>query len=209
MSETEKVHTAQQFAERNMALSHNYNIQERAVAQQYGLQNMAMQNQYEIENTMLKYDLSNKQDQQKAVQELVTSGQMSSAEANATMRNINGNWNGAKGAELLFAEDGTWIKSQLPQTTNKSGGIECAEYISRMIGSKVGNTWEEKKKLNPEKTGKIGSVIVWQPSKTGAFAKYGHAGIIIGEEGNNWIVKNANYGVDGKISTIKVPKNTK
>ncbi len=48
--------------------------------------------------------------------------------------------------------------------------------------------------------------MVWQPSP--AYAKWGHAGIIIGEEGNNWIVKNANYRVDGKISTIRVPKNT-
>ena len=168
MSDAEKVHTAQQFAERNMSLEHGYSMAK-----------MRESNALDIQNTMLKYDLSNRQDQQKAVQELVTSGQMSSAEAKATMRNINGNWNGANGAELLFAEDGIWIKSVLKNTTNKSGGIECAEYISRMTGTKVGNTWEEKKKLNPEKTGKIGSIMVWQPSKTGAFAKYGHAGIII------------------------------
>lgn len=39
-------------------------------------------------------------------------------------------------------------------------------------------------------------------------AKWGHAGIIIGEDGDNWIVKNANYKVDGRISTVKVPKKT-
>lgn len=199
MSDAEKIHTAQQFAERNMSLEHGYSMAK-----------MRESNALDIQNTMLKYDLSNKADQQKAIQELVTSGQMSSAEAKATMRNINGNWNGAQGAELLFAEDGTFIPSTMYTAktgTNGKGGIECAEYISRMTGLRVGSTWEEKKKFNPEKTGKIGSIIVWQPSKTGAFAKYGHAGIIIGEEGNNWIVKNANYGVDGKISTIKVPKN--
>jgi hypothetical protein len=38
-------------------------------------------------------------------------------------------------------------------------------------------------------------------------AKYGHAGIIIGEDGDNWIIKSANYNVDGKISTDTIPKS--
>lgn len=184
-----------------------FSMQQAAQENAWAMQKMAVANQYEMANTLQKYNLSEKTDQRKAIQELVSTGQMSVAEAKALQRNINGNWNGASGAELLFAEDGTWIKSQLKETTNKSGGIECAEYISRMTGTRVGNTWEEKKKLNREKTGKIGSIMVWQPSQKGAFAKYGHAGIIVGEDGNNWIVKNANYKVDGKVSTIRVPKN--
>lgn len=182
-------------------------MQQAAQENAWAMQKMAVANQYEMANTLQKYNLSEKTDQRKAIQELVSSGQMSVPEAKALQRNISGNWNGASGAELLFAEDGTWIKSQLKETTNKSGGIECAEYISRMTGTRVGNTWEEKKKLNREKTGKIGSIMVWQPAKTGDLAKFGHAGIIVGEDGNNWLVKNANYKVDGKISTIKVPKN--
>ena len=182
-------------------------VQQAAQENAWAMQKMAVANQYGIQNTLMQYDLSNKKEQQKAVQELVSSGQMSVAEAKALQRNISGNWNGASGAELLFAEDGTWIKSQLKETTNKSGGIECAEYISRITGTRVGNTWEEKKKLNREKTGKIGSIMVWQPAKTGKLATFGHAGIIVGEDGDNWLVKNANYKVDGKVSTIKVPKN--
>lgn len=182
-------------------------MQQAAQENAWAMQKMAVANQYEMANTLQKYNLSEKTDQRKAIQELVSTGQMSVAEAKALQRNINGNWNGASGAELLFAEDGTWIKSQLKETTNKSGGIECAEYISRMTGTRVGNTWEEKKKLNREKTGKIGSIMVWQPAKTGKLATFGHAGIIVGEDGENWLVKNANYKIDGKISTIKVPKN--
>lgn len=184
-----------------------FSMQQAAQENAWAMQKMAVANQYEMANTLQKYNLSEKTDQRKAIQELVSSGQMSVPEAKALQRNISGNWNGASGAELLFAEDGTWIKSQLKETTNKSGGIECAEYISRMTGTRVGNTWEEKKKLNREKTGKIGSIMVWQPAKTGKLATFGHAGIIVGEDGNNWLVKNANYKVDGKISTIKVPKN--
>ena len=76
-----------------------------------------------------------------------------------------------------------------------------------MVGSRVGSTWEDKKKLNSEPTGTIGSIAVWQPAKSGDLAKYGHAGIIVGEDGDNWIIKSANYNVDGRISTDTIPKS--
>ena len=80
---------------------------------------------------------------------------MSSDQADAIVRNETGNWNGVTGEKLIYVDDGTFIKSSLQNTTNPNGGIECAEYISKMIGSRVGSTYADKLKLNSEKSGTI------------------------------------------------------
>lgn len=112
MSELQKMQLGQQYNERNMALSHGYSMA-----------SMRESNRMNIENTLMQYDMNSKAGQEKAMQDLVLSGQMSAAEAKATMRNINGDWDGAQGAELLFAEDGTFIKSTMFNEKNGSNKL--------------------------------------------------------------------------------------
>lgn len=60
----------------------------------------------------------------------------------------------------------------------------------------------------PKGTG-IGNVATWVPDPSNAnFAKYGHAGIIVGEEGDNWVIRSSNLNGDGAVSTDSVPKSS-
>lgn len=127
-------------------------MDERNFTQQKELAQMGYQNQYHMANLGFEQDL-------------IKSGK-SIAKADALSRNASSSWDGANGESLLYAEDGTFIKSTLAQTTNPYGGIECAEYVSRMLGTRVGSTFAEKLKLNNETEGSVGSIAVWQPSKT-------------------------------------------
>lgn len=128
-------------------------------------------------------------------------------QADAIVRNETWNWNWSTWKSLLYADDGTFIPSTLKETTNPYGWIECSEYLSKMTGSKVGNTWEEKVKLNNETTGWVGSIAIWKPNEWWAFGKYWHAWIIVWEEWDNYLIKSANYNGDGRISTDTVPKS--
>jgi hypothetical protein len=57
-----------------------------------------------------------------------------------------------------------------------------------------------------EKTGGIGKAIVWQPSNSSTFQKYGHVWIIIGQNPDgSWKVKSSNIKWDGAISIDNVP----
>lgn len=191
-------------------------MDERNFAQQKELAQMGYQNQYsmanlgfdqDVQKMMMQYDMSEVKDQKSFMQDLIKSGR-TPEEADALSRNASGNWNGANGKSLLYADDGTFIKSTLSNTTNPYGGIECAEYVSRMLGTRVGSTFAEKLKLNNEEQGQVGSIAVWQPAKSGPLATYGHAGVIVGDDGEgNWLIKSANYNLDGRISTDKIPKS--
>jgi hypothetical protein len=46
---------------------------------------------------------------------------MSETQADAIVRNETGEWNGVTGEKLIYAEDGTFIKSTLKNTTNPNG----------------------------------------------------------------------------------------
>lgn len=179
-------------------------MQDRTFSQQLAMNDVNF-NQ-DIQKMMTQYDMSQASWVTEFKRDLIKWG-MSSEQADAIVRNETGNWNWVTGEKLIYADDGTFIKSTLKNTTNPNGWIECAEYVSKMVGSRVGSTWEDKKKLNNEENGTIGSIAVWQPVKTWELAKYGHAGIIVGEDWDNWIIKSANYNVDGRISTDTIQKS--
>lgn len=179
-------------------------MQDRTFSQQLAMNDVNF-NQ-DIQKMSMQYDMNDSQGRTEFKRDLIGKG-MSETQADAIVRNETGDWNWVTGEKLLYADDGTFIKSTLKNTTNPNGWIECAEYISKMVGSRVGSTWEEKQKLNNETTGWIGSIAVWQPVKSGELAKYGHAGIIVGEDADNWYIKSANYNVDGRISTDPIPKS--
>lgn len=81
--------------------------------------------------------------------------------------------------------------------------MQCSEYVSLIIGKKMGSSYAEKKANAPDSTGQVGSVAVWDAGDH----EHGHDGIIVGEEGNNWIVKSSNLRGDGRISTDSIPKS--
>lgn len=109
--------------------------------------------------------------------------------------------------KLLDAEPGTLIPTRLSQVTNPNGGKECAEYVNDITGAGLGSTFQSKLKVAKESQGSIGAIAVWQPSKDPKYAQYGHAGIIIGEDENRWLIKSSNYKVDGKVSEDWIPKD--
>ena len=45
---------------------------------------------------------------------------------------------------------------------------------------------------------------MWQPSSDPKWTKYGHAGIIIGDNGDSWVVKSSNLNGDGTITDMGV-----
>lgn len=180
-------------------------MQDRTFSQQLAMNDVNF-NQ-DIQKMMAQYDLSQSSWVTEFKRDLIKWG-MTSEQADAIVRNETGNWNWVSGSKLLFADDGTFIKSTLKTTTNPEWGIECAEYISKMIWSKVGNTWEEKVALNNESVWNIGSIAVWKPSDTGNFGKYWHAWVIVWEDGDNWVIKSANYNGDWRISTDTIPKSS-
>lgn len=107
---------------------------------------------------------------------------------------------------ILNTPDGTIIPTRLSETTNKNGGKECAEFVNDAIGkSLLGSSWASKLNAAPDKSGGIGSVAIWQP-KWG-LAEYGHAGVIVGEQWDNWLIKSSNYKLDWAVSTDVIPKS--
>ena len=80
MSESEKIQTAQQFAERNAALEHSYNMA-----------TLSQKNTYDIQNELTKHDLTTQENREKAVMELVNKG-VDPAVANAQIRSATNNW---------------------------------------------------------------------------------------------------------------------
>ena len=113
-----------------------------------------------------------------------------------------------KWLELLSAPDNAIIPSRLSQTTNKNGWKECGEFVNDVVWSKImGNTIEDKLAVAKETEGKQWSVAVWTPNPNNkTFAKYGHTGIIMGEAGDNWIVRSSNLNGDWRITTDYIPK---
>lgn len=114
-------------------------------------------------------------------------------------------YNGAQ-AGLLLQENGVRVPTTVEAFKNipgTGGGMQCSEYVSLIIGKKMGSSFAEKKANAPDSTGQIGSVAVWDAGDK----EHGHDGIIVGEEGNNWIVKSSNLRGDGRISTDTIPKS--
>lgn len=114
-----------------------------------------------------------------------------------------------KGLELLSAPDNAIIPSRLAETTNKNGGKECGEFVNDVVGKwLMGNTIQDKLAVAKETTGKQWSVAVWTPNPNNkAFAKYWHTGIIMGDAGDNWIIRSSNLNGDGRVTTNYVPKS--
>ncbi len=138
-------------------------MQDRTFAQQVAMNDTNFAQ--DIEKMKLQYNMNDATGRTDFKRDLIKGG-MSSEQADAIVRNETGEWNGVSGEKLLYADDGTFIKSTLSETTNPEGGIECAEYVSKITGSQVGSTWEEKTKLNKEPTGSVGSIAVWKPSNS-------------------------------------------
>ncbi len=67
-----------------------------------------------------------------------------------------------------------------------------------------GNTIADKLRVAKDKNGTIGSAAVWTPSGSG---EYGHVGIIVDEDENNWYIKSSNLKA-GTVTTDKVPKSS-
>lgn len=51
-------------------------------------------------------------------------------------------------------------------------------------------------------------MAVWNPNPSSPkWSKFGHAGVIVGEDGDNWLIKSSNMHGDGAVTTDKVPKS--
>jgi hypothetical protein len=112
----------------------------------------------------------------------------------------------AAGQELLSVPDGTIIPTRLGQVSPQNASIrgkECAEYVNDILGErKLWSTYASKLAVCDEPTGWIWSVVAWKPNGSGSF---GHTGIIVGEDENNWLVKSSNY-TPWTVTTDKIPK---
>lgn len=105
--------------------------------------------------------------------------------------------------ELLFTPDDTFVKTTNPAYKKiGNGGMQCAEFVNRIVGTSF-ESGKAAAKDDPS-TLRVGSVASWAPA--GSWV-YEHAGIIIGEEGDNWIIKSANLRGNGIISTDTIPKS--
>jgi hypothetical protein len=106
-------------------------------------------------------------------------------------------------SELLMTKEGTFIP-----TTNKAyegiwnGGMQCAEFVNRVTGTSFASG--KAANVQPASTLGVGSIASWSPSGAG---KYGHAGIIVGQEGDNWIIKSVNLRWNGIVSIDSIPKS--
>lgn len=109
------------------------------------------------------------------------------------------------GQELLSVPDGTVIPTRLGEVSPQNAAIrwkECAEYVNDIAGTKMGSSYSSKQAVCNEPTGWVGSIVAWKPTGSGS---YGHTGIIVNEDENNWYVKSSNY-VPGTVTTEKIPK---
>lgn len=116
-------------------------------------------------------------------------------------------WYSPAGQELLSVPDGTVIPTRLDQVSKQNASIrwkECAEYVNDIAGTKMGSSYSSKQAVCNEPTGWVGSIVAWQPNGSG---NYGHTGIIVNEDENNWYVKSSNY-VPWTVTTEKIPKES-
>ena len=110
-----------------------------------------------------------------------------------------------KWQELLLVPDGTVVPTRLWQVSPQNASIrgkECAEYVNDIAGTKMGNTYASKLAVCDEPTGWVWSVVAWKPNGSGSF---GHTGIIVNEDADNYYVKSSNY-VPWTVTTEKIPK---
>ncbi len=80
-------------------------------------------------------------------------------------------------------------------------GGQCGEFVNDYTGLKLGDKFEDKMKLTDPSitTPQVGDVFVMPYSWTG------HAGFIVGFNGQNAIVKDSNWGLDEKVQTHEIP----
>jgi hypothetical protein len=80
-------------------------------------------------------------------------------------------------------------------------GGQCGKFVNKITGLGVGDTYESKiSKMDPSITQPEPGMVFTMPYKD-----TGHTGIIIGIDGDNAIVKDSNYSLDGKIKTHTIP----
>lgn len=99
----------------------------------------------------------------------------------------------------------TKIATTVASIPDGQKGGQCGRFVNNISGLGVGDSYQSK-------LSKMDSSIKWpQPGMvfvmplSGALAKYGHTGIIIGVDGNNAIVKDSNWNKDEKIKTHTIP----
>ena len=192
-----------------------YQAEEKAREQAFDWKKLMLANDLDLAKLSTQYDFANKKDQNSAYFDMVKSGMTPDA-AKSAIFTITGDWSKAGAPELFNAADGTVIPSRLKQTTNPNNGKECGEWVNDVTGLGVGDTLESKlAKMNvkPEALSKevpagvgVGSVATWVPSGSAEWKKYGHIGVIVGEKGDNWLIKSSNLHGQGEISTVEVPK---
>lgn len=118
----------------------------------------------------------------------------------------------ANAINLLNAPDWTLIPSRLSETTNVAWGKECWEYVndivSGIVWEKIWSYYQDKLNYASDVTWWVWDVVVWQPKpQDPEWSKWGHTWVIVGESGDNWIVKSSNLEWKWLISTVTVPKN--
>lgn len=107
-------------------------------------------------------------------------------------------------SDILTQPDGVRLPTTVAAFKNLQwGGMQCAEYVNRIMGTSFGSSMQDKLNKANEKTGQVGSAIVWDAGdKT-----YGHIGIILADNGDSWTVRSSNIRGDTKISTDTIPKS--
>lgn len=81
-------------------------------------------------------------------------------------------------------------------------GMQCAEYVNRIMGSSFWNSLDSKLKIASDDTGTVGSAVVmdvWTPEW--------HIWIITKDLWDAWEVKSSNFNNDGRISVDVIPKD--
>lgn len=82
-----------------------------------------------------------------------------------------------------------------------TGGMQCAEYVNRIMGSSFWNSLDDKLKIAQDNNGTVGSAVVMDVG-----TPEWHIGIITKDLWDSWEVKSSNYNLDGRISVDKIPK---
>lgn len=106
-------------------------------------------------------------------------------------------------SELLLTKENTFIPTTNPAYKNIGNwGMQCAEFVNRVAGT----SFSSGKAANKEPASSlwVGSIASWSPAGAG---KYGHAGIIVGQEWDNWIIKSVNLRWNGIVSIDSIPKS--
>lgn len=106
-------------------------------------------------------------------------------------------------SELLVTPENTFIPTTNPAYKNVgNGGMQCAEFVNRVTGTSFASGKAANKQ--PASSLWIGSIASWSPKGAG---EYWHAGIIVGQEGDNWIIKSVNLRWNGIVSIDSIPKS--